>query len=227
MKWIITFFGSGIGKKLLMSLTGLFLILFLAVHLLGNLQLLKDDGGHSFNVYAKFMTTNPLIKTIGYGNYFFILLHAFVGISLAWYNRNAKGQKYAVFNSMHTTWASKNMALLGSLILAFILIHMGDFWLKMKLDQLPMVTYPGIEGEIKDLYFRVAEAFKNPVLVVSYVVGMIILSYHLQHGFQSAFQTLGINHQKYTPAIKALGMAYAILIPFGFAIIPVYHFLLK
>lgn len=227
MKWLVTFFGSGIGKKLLMSLTGLFLILFLVVHLLGNLQLLKHDGGMSFNVYARFMTTNPLIKTIGYGNYFFIILHAFVGISLAIYNRQAKGQKYAVSSSMNTSWASKNMALLGTLILAFILIHMGDFWLKMKLGQLPMISYPGIEGEMKDLYFRVAEAFKNPLLVGAYVLGMAVLAFHLYHGFQSAFQTLGINHKKYTPAIKAIGVTYSIIIPLGYAIIPVYHFLIK
>jgi succinate dehydrogenase / fumarate reductase cytochrome b subunit len=227
MKWLVTFFGSGIGKKLLMSLTGLFLILFLIVHLLGNLQLLKDDGGQSFNVYAKLMTTNPLIKIIAYGNYFFILLHAFVGISLAWYNSKAKGQKYAVSHSMHTSWASKNMALLGTLILAFILIHMGDFWLKMKLDQLPMISYPGIDGEMKDLYFRVSEAFKNPIIVFTYVTGLIVLALHLLHGFQSAFQTLGINHKKYTPIIKFLGVAYAIIIPLGYIIIPVYHFLMK
>jgi succinate dehydrogenase / fumarate reductase, cytochrome b subunit len=227
MKWLITFFGSSIGKKLLMSLTGIFLILFLVVHLAGNLQLLKDDDGMSFNMYAKMMTTNPLIKFIAYGNYFFIILHAFVGITLALYNRSAKGQKYAVANHNNTTWASKNMALLGTLILAFILIHMGDFWLKMKLDQLPMVTYQGVEGEIKDLYFRVSEAFKEPFLVVSYVVGMIVLAFHLWHGFQSAFQTLGLNHKKYTPAIKAIGKAYAIIIPLGFAIIPIYHFLMK
>jgi succinate dehydrogenase / fumarate reductase cytochrome b subunit len=227
MKWLITFFSSGIGKKLLMSLTGLFLILFLVVHLMGNLQLLKDDGGISFNVYARFMTTNPLIKFIGYGNYFFILLHAFVGITLAIYNRKAKGQKYAVSHSMNTSWASKNMALLGSLILAFILIHMGDFWLKMKMGELPMISYPGIEGEMKDLYFRVAEAFKNPIIAGGYVLGMIVLAFHLLHGFQSAFQTLGINHKKYTPAIKAIGIAYSILIPLGYAIIPIYHFLMK
>jgi succinate dehydrogenase / fumarate reductase cytochrome b subunit len=227
MKWLMTFFGSSIGKKLLMSLTGLFLILFLLVHLAGNLQLLKDDGGMSFNVYAKLMTTNPLIKVIAYGNYFFIILHVFVGISLALYNRSAKGQKYAVSNSNKTSWASKNMALLGTLILAFILIHMGDFWLKMKMGQLPMVTYPGVEGEIKDLYFRVSEAFKEPLLVGAYVVGMIVLAFHLHHGFQSAFQTLGINHKKYTPIIKTIGVAYAILIPLGFAIIPIWHFLMK
>lgn len=227
MKWLMTFFGSSIGKKLLMSLTGLFLILFLLVHLAGNLQLLKDDGGMSFNVYAKLMTTNPLIKVIAYGNYFFIILHVFVGISLAIYNRSAKGQKYAVSNSNKTSWASKNMALLGTLILAFILIHMGDFWLKMKMGQLPMVTYPGVEGEIKDLYFRVSEAFKEPLLVGAYVVGMIVLAFHLHHGFQSAFQTLGINHKKYSPIIKTIGVAYAILIPLGFAIIPIWHFLMK
>ena len=188
---------------------------------------LKDDYGMSFNMYAKMMITNPMIKFIGYGNYFFILIHAFVGIMLALYNRSAKGQKYAVANHNNTTWASKNMALLGTLILAFILIHMGDFWLKMKLDQLPKVTYPGVEGEIKDLYFRVSEAFKEPVLVVSYVIGMMVLAFNLWHGFQSAFQTLGLNHKKYTPAIKAIGKAYAIIIPLGFAIIPIYHFLMK
>lgn len=140
----------------------------------------------------------------------FIILHAFVGLSLAIYNKGAKGQKYAVSNSNKTSWASKNMALLGTLILAFIFIHMGDFWLKMKMGQLPLISYPGIDGEMKDLYFRVSEAFKNPLLVGSYVIGMVILSFHLLHGFQSAFQTLGINHRKYTPAIKAIGVAYAI-----------------
>ncbi len=119
------------------------------------------------------------------------------------------------------------MALLGTLILAFIFIHMGDFWLKMKLDQLPMVTYPGVEVEIKDLYFSVNETFKQPLFVGLYVIGMIILAFHLQHGFQSAFQTLGINHKKYTPIIKTIGLAYAILVPLGFAIIPIWHFLMK
>ncbi len=210
-----------------MSLTGLFLILFLVVHLAGNLQLLKDDGGESFNVYARFMTTNPLIKFIAYGNYFFILLHIVVGLMLAFYNKNAKGQKYAVSSALKTTWASKNMALLGTLVLAFLLLHMGDFWLKMKLGQLDMVTYSGVEGEMKDLYARVSIAFKNPLIVVAYLLGLLVLSLHLAHGFQSAFQTLGINNKNYTPAIKAIGTAYSILIPLGYAVIPVYYFLFK
>lgn len=226
MKWLLEFFGSGIGKKLLMSLTGLFLIIFLIVHLAGNLQLLKDDNGQSFNVYAKFMTTNPLIKTVSYGLYFFILLHAAVGIMIAWSNKQAKGKGYAVSSSSpKTSWASKNMALLGTLILAFLFIHMGDFWYKMKFtDLLPYVTYDAEMGPIKDLYARTAVAFSNPVIVVMYIIGMVVLGFHLWHGFQSAFQTLGINHPKYSPLIKGAGKAYAIIIPLAYAIIPVWHF---
>lgn len=227
MKWIVVFFNSSIGKKLLMSLTGLFLILFLVAHLAGNLQLLKDDGGQSFNIYAKFMTSNPLIKFISYGLYFFILLHVVVGFIIAYYNRSAKGSAYAVSNHHKTTWASKNMALLGTLILAFIFIHMGDFWWKMKMGQLQMVSYPGVEGEMSDLYARVAAAFENPIIVTCYVIGMVVLAFHLWHGFQSAFQTLGLNHKKYSPAIKSIGRAYAIIIPLAFAIIPIWHFLMK
>lgn len=227
MNWLVNFFNSSIGRKLLMSLTGIFLILFLVVHLAGNLQLLKNDGGESFNIYAKFMTTNPLIKFIAYGNYFFIILHIVVGLMLAWNNRKAKGQKYAVSSSLKTSWASKNMALLGSLILAFLLLHMGDFWLKMKLGQLEMVSYPGIEGEMKDLYARVSVAFKDPMIVGAYLIGLLVLSFHLAHGFQSAFQTLGINNKNYTPTIKIIGKAYAILIPLGYALIPVYYFFVK
>lgn len=224
MNWFFKFFGSSIGRKLLMSLTGLFLILFLTVHLAGNLQLLKDDGGESFNVYAKFMTTNPLIKLVAYGNYLFIILHAVVGIMLWSSNRKAKGQKYAVSPKTDVTWASKNMALLGTLILAFIFIHMGDFWYKMKFGDLGMQTYASYGEPVKDLYTRVSTAFSQPLIVVAYLIGMIVLSFHLWHGFQSAFQTLGINHKKYTPIIKTLGSIYAIVVPALFALIPVYFF---
>jgi succinate dehydrogenase / fumarate reductase cytochrome b subunit len=223
MNWFLKFFSSSIGKKLLMSLTGLFLILFLVVHLAGNLQLLKNDGGESFNLYAKFMTSNPLIKLISYGNYFFILLHAFVGIALWISNRKSKGQKYAASTSKtDVTWASKNMALLGTLILAFIIMHMGDFWLKMKTGKLQATTYSGVE--VTNLYERVAAAFSDPVVVAFYVVGMLVLSFHLWHGFQSAFQTLGINNKKYTPLIKLAGKGFSLIIPALFAFIPLYFY---
>ncbi len=211
-----------------MSLTGLFLILFLTVHLIGNLQLLKSDGGQAFNEYAKFMTSNPLIKLVSYGNYFFILLHALVGILLWFNNRKAKGTNYAVSTTnAKTSWASKNMALLGTLILAFIFIHMGDFWWKMHNGLLGTQTYNVAAGPVNDLYARVAEAFEQPTVIVFYLIGMAVLSFHLWHGFQSAFQTLGINHRKYTPFIKGLGKVYAIVVPTLFALIPLYHYFLK
>ena len=126
------------------------MILFLVVHLAGNLQLLKDDNGEAFNIYSKFMTSNPLIKFISYGLYFFILLHAIQGMILWKNNRAAKGGKYAV-QSKESTWSSRNMGMLGVLLFVFLGIHMGDFWWAMKRHQLPLVSYEGYP-DIQDLY---------------------------------------------------------------------------
>ena len=208
-----------------MSLTGLFLIVFLIVHLLGNFQLLANDGGVSFNGYAHFMTTNPLIQSASWGLYFFILLHAFLGLVIWWKNRAAKGSTYAVGSNANVTWASKNMALLGTLVLAFLFIHMGDFWFKMKwTDQLAMVNVSGLDVPVKDLYSQVSYTFSNPWMVIAYLIGLATLAFHLWHGFQSAFQSLGLNHKKYTPIIKALGKIFSIVVPLAFAYIPLYYF---
>lgn len=221
MNWFVQLLTSSIGKKLIMSLTGLFLCLFLIVHLAGNLQLLLDDGGAAFNAYTYKMTHSIPIKIISYGTYFFILLHAVQGIALAIQNRSAKGSQYAVkTNANQSSWASSRMGLLGILIFAFLLIHMGDFWWKMKFGG----NLGTDEAGYMDLYSRVEAAFNVYWIVIVYVIGQLILSFHLWHGFQSAFQTLGINHPKYTPAIKFLGKVFAILIPAGFAFIPIYHY---
>ena len=224
MKWLINFLTSSIGRKLIMSLTGLFLIVFLIIHLLGNLQLLADDGGESFNTYAYFMTHNPLIKTVSWGLYIFILLHAFLGLIIWWKNRAAKGSTYAVSSNAKVTWASKNMALLGTFVLAFLLIHMGDFWYKMKSEQVDMIAIAGLDYQVQDLYSKVAYTFSNLWMVIAYLIGLLTLAFHLWHGFQSAFQTLGLNHKKYTPIIQFIGKAYAILVPLVYAIIPLYYF---
>ncbi len=209
-----------------MSLTGLFLIIFLVVHLVGNLQLLSSDGGKQFNLYAKFMTTNPLIKFISYGLYAFILLHSIQGILLWLKNRRARGsERYAVQKTRATgtvTGLAKNMGWLGIIIFVFLIIHMYQFWFQMKIDALPYATYDGVS--VKNLYAPVKAAFTNMGFVVFYIISMIIIGLHLKHGFQSSFQTLGLNHQKYTPFIKGLGTAYAILIPLGFALIPLIFF---
>ena len=227
MNWIINFLTSSIGKKIIMSLTGLFLISFLPVHLLGNLQLMAGDGGEAFNTYAYFMTNNPLIKLTAYGLYFFILLHAAQGILIAVKNKSAKGASYKVNTYKNKSWASNNMALLGILIFAFICIHMGDFWFKMKFtNQIAVIdTYPGFEGiGVKDLYTKVSASFSQLWIVIVYLIGLLALGFHLVHGFASAFQTLGLNHKKYTPLIKIIGYAYSVLIPLGFAIIPIWMY---
>ena len=226
MSWVSNFLTSSIGRKLIMSLTGIFLILFITVHLIGNLQLLIPDSGVTFNLYAKMMTSNPLIQTIAIGNYFFILLHAIQGILLWRKNSSARGSKYAVkkVNAKSTSgFASSNMGWLGMVILIFILIHLYQFWLQMKMDVVPYVS---IEGEqVKNLYAIVTEAFSNPIYSIFYVICMIVLAFHLWHGFQSAFQTLGLNHKKYTPFIQGLGKAYSVVVPLGFAIIPLFFLL--
>ncbi len=225
MKWIIRLLTSSIGQKLIMSLTGLFLILFLVVHLVGNLQLLAHDGGRSFNIYAAFMSENPFILVISLGLYFFILLHSVQGIVLYFANRKAKGSFASKGNVAGASWNSKNMALLGVLLFAFLCLHMGDFWVKMRFtDQLAMVTYPGHEMPVQDMFRRVHVAFQETWVLIVYLVGVLALMLHLIHGFQSSFQTLGLNNKKYTPLIKWIGWIYSVAISIGFAILPLYHY---
>jgi len=218
MKWIINFFSSSLGRKLIMSLTGLFLILFLMVHLYGNIQLLYDDGGRSFTDFVIFMEHNPLIKALAWGLYFFILLHAIQGVIIWVLNRRTKGRTYAVSTNANASWASKNMFFLGVLIFVFLVIHMGDWWLELKILH---------EYDDEALYQNVIDTFKIPGYVVLYEIAMVALFFHLNHGFQSAFQTLGINHSKYSPIIKGLGWLYSVLVPLGFFIIPLYIYFFK
>ncbi len=234
MSWVSHFLTSSLGKKLIMSLTGLFLILFLVIHLAGNLQLLPqfahdpvDTPGMAFNLYAKFMTTFTPIKVVSYGLYAFILIHAVQGWILWRQNAQARGPVGYAVNDLRAVntnaRTAANMGRLGTIIFIFIVLHLYQFWLQMKLGNLPMANYDG--QEVKDLYYIVAKTYENPVFVAVYVVSMVAIAFHLWHGFQSAFQTLGLNHKKYTPAIHFIGKAYSILVPLGFAAIPVLMYL--
>ncbi|AMA50465.1 MULTISPECIES: succinate dehydrogenase cytochrome b subunit [Flavobacterium] len=266
---------SSIAKKYWMALTGLFLCLFLAGHLAGNLQLIFGDA-LQFNQYALFMTTNPAVKLLSYVTYFSILFHAVDGIMLTIQNKKARPVAYAMSNPQNSSsLASRNMAVLGTLILVFIITHMANFWAKMHFSEMPLQTitveqmgqkadyiigtqagqfFPadkmlleqqGMEikngkdiynkmanikvGEgYKDLHKITIEFFKNPsfglIATILYVLAMAVLAFHLLHGFQSAFQSLGVNNG-FTPAIKTFGKLFAIIVPLLFAIIPVYiHF---
>jgi succinate dehydrogenase / fumarate reductase, cytochrome b subunit len=223
MTWFTKFLSSSLGKKLFMALTGIFLILFLAVHLAGNLQLLNDDGGKSFNVYAEFMSTNTLVQFVSKGNFAFILLHVVWALVLAIQNRKARGpQGYTKVTSTSSIWASRNMGILGTLILIFLVIHLKDFWAAMHFGGISTVTYDG--HEVRDLAGLVSVWFSKSWYVGLYVFCMGALGFHLWHGFESAFQTLGLNHLKYNAVISFVGRAFAIIVPALFAWIPIAMF---
>ena len=217
MSWLSETLTSTLGRKLVMALTGLFLVTFLIVHLSGNFQLLMNDNGEAFNAYAKFMTTNPVVKAASYILYGGILIHVIWSIILTAHNRKARPVRYAVEKAgASSPWSSRNMGLLGTIILIFLIIHLRNFWYEMHFGAIDM----DLNGN-KNLYKVVNAAFSQPLYVALYVLSMVGLGYHLAHGFASGFQTLGLNHPKYTPFIKKLGNLIAILIPLGFAIIPI------
>jgi succinate dehydrogenase / fumarate reductase cytochrome b subunit len=255
----IGFLSSGIGQKLTMALTGIFLCVFLIVHLVGNFQLFHHDGGLAFNEYAVFMTTFPPIKFVSYGLYAMIIWHAFKGLHLAYKNSKARPVKYHNEKpSANSPWASRNMGILGTVILVFIVTHMTNFWAEYKFGHIPYTKYEVslIDGTqtaaaydgtikdkkleyftndnttrvviVKDLYKEVAEEFENIGLVLLYVLAMAALAFHLVHGFQSAFQTVGFNHNRYTKAIQFIGVyVFGIAIPIAFAAMPIYFYLLS
>ncbi len=219
MSTVVNIFSHTIGRKVIMSLTGLFLILFITIHLVGNLQLIFGTP-ESFNEYTLTMTTSPLIMVASYVTYISIILHAVFGVVLSLNNRNARPVQYASDQaSANSSWSSRSMFLLGSVLFIFIILHMGNFWFRYKFG-----TIEEVNG-VKDMYTVVQTSFTWWWYVLLYVIGMVGLGYHLAHGFQSAFQSLGINHKAYTPVIKAIGLGYSIIVPALFALIPVYMFI--
>jgi len=227
MSWFTRTFSSTIGRKIIMSLTGLFLCSFLVIHLAGNLQLLREDGGQAFNIYSRFMSTNVIIRSIEIFLFLGFLFHIYDGLYLAYLNRKARGgQRYAVNRSEeNSNWASRNMALLGTILLVFLVLHLYNFFYVARFGYLDPVEIEGIE--YKNVYTMVVSAFQIWWYVVIYVLAMVALGYHLIHGFASAFQTLGLNHKKYTPAIKAFGYGFSIIISAGFAMLPLYFFFFR
>jgi len=251
-------FNSSLGKKLIMALTGLFLCTFLIVHLGGNLLLFKHDDGYAFNAYANFLTHFPPIEVIAYILYLCILVHTLYAIILTIKNRKARPVGYAVTASDNASWQSKNMGLLGSILFLFIVIHMGDFWYSYKYtDRVGYKEYrtdlssgntqsvefvPSSKNfensvstennieivRVKDLHARVASSFTNVFYVIFYVIAMVAVSFHLKHGFQSAFRTLGWVHRKYTPIVEFIGTwFFAVVMPIGFALMPIVYYFTK
>lgn len=225
MGWLTDALKSSLGRKLVMALTGLFLVLFLVGHVLGNLLLFANDGGQAFNEYARFMSSTPAILVLSIITYASIIIHAIYSIIITRKNRQARPVGYAVnAASANSLWTSRNMGILGTIVLVFLVIHMKSFWYEMRFGEMPLVNYDGA-GEFKDLYSIVAEAFTQWWYVALYVVAMFGLAFHLSHGFKSAFQTLGLTHKKYTPLIESVGFWFSIVVPTLFALIPIVMFI--
>jgi succinate dehydrogenase / fumarate reductase cytochrome b subunit len=216
MSWFTKALSGSIGKKLLMAATGLFLVVFLVEHLIGNLLLLREDP-NVFNDYAKAFGENIFIRIMEPILFAGFIIHMTYAAVITVQNNKARPVGYAVSGaSQNSSWFSRNMFLTGSIIFIFLVIHLKHFFVPHKL-------HLGA-AEAETLWAESRIVFKNPAYVGLYVFSMILLGFHLVHGFASSFQTLGLRHPKYTPAIKVVGYAFAVLVPGLFAMIPLVIF---
>lgn len=209
-------------QKIIIALTGLFLCLFLAVHLSANFILLwpQEISQDMYNSYSAFLRENPFIKLVAYVLYFSLLFHLLYALIVSIKNRRAKPQKYVMNKTLqNSSWASQNMGLLGILILIFIVIHLANFWVRIKLGFGEAVGLD-ISGNV-DVY-KVADAlFKQPFYVLFYSILAIPLGFHLNHGLKSAFKTLGLHHKNALKILTKISFIYALIISLGFGIIPI------
>jgi len=215
---------SSIARKVAMALSALFLIIFLLIHLAVNLTSLFSED--AFNQASHFMGTNPLIQFAMQPVLIFgVVFHFVMGFVLELKNRASRNVKYVKYNgAASASWMSRNMAISGGVILIFIVIHFLDFWIPELNTKYVLGDMSGyIEGTEKLRYFEeLQHKFASPVKVGIYVTAFVLLSLHLMHGFQSAFQSIGFNN-KYTKCVKNLGTIYSIVIPLGFIIIALFH----
>lgn len=221
------YFTSTIFRKVLAALSGLFLTLFLLGHLAGNLQLFLPgiEGQTQFNKYALFMTTNPVVKLLSILTYSSIILHIVLTLYLALKSRQARPINYAVSSgSFNSSWSSNNMAILGTFLLLFIIVHMKSFWYEMHFGEMP---YQLLEDgtKIKDLYLITTSAFNNSIYTLFYILSMIALALHLNHGVESAVQTIGLKLPSYQKPLRYFASFIAFVVPAMFASIPIFLYL--
>ncbi|HPF63360.1 succinate dehydrogenase cytochrome b subunit [Lentimicrobium sp.] len=209
---------SSITKKIIMALAGLFLISFLIVHLGINLLILKNDGREAFNLAAHFMVTNPLIQTMQWVLFGGFIIHILLGVVLQIQNWMARPQRYKVEGYSHTSFFSKFMIHTGAIILAFLVLHLINFFFRAKFGEMPGVMIG--DQHYEDMGLLVIEKFKSLPYVLIYIFWLLFLGFHLDHAFHSALQSLGLNHNKYTPVAFGISRALAILIAGGFILIP-------
>jgi succinate dehydrogenase / fumarate reductase cytochrome b subunit len=213
-------FTSSIGKKLVMSLTGLFLILFLIIHVSLNACIWANDNGAMFLAGAHFMGGTVVPRVLEIGLFAGLLLHIIQGFMLTAQNQQKRSQGYAVnYGNRGSKWYSRSMGLLGTIILLFLVVHISNFWLPNRANQGFLL------GEEINLYEKMKVEFSELWVVILYVVGCISLAYHLAHGFQSAFRTLGVHNKKYNLMLTSLGYGFSVIVPLAFALMPISFYL--
>jgi len=215
---------ASIGKKFIMSLTGIFLMLFILVHLSLNLLLIFDDSGALFNQGANFMETCPLIKIVEIVLGLGFIVHILWSLVISYRNWKARPVTYARKDRRQSsTWSSRNMLILGALILVFLVIHLANFFWTIKFDPHSLAAFPEGGNTMKNTYALVSGLFKESILYsMLYIVGAILLGLHLTHGFWSVFQTLGLSSSKWLIRLKWVAWIYAFIVAVGFSSIPLY-----
>jgi len=212
-----SFLGNSVSKKFVMAIAGLFLILFLLVHLGINLFLLSEDPA-PFNKAAHFMASSPIIKIFEIVLMTGFIIHILWGVVLQIQNWLARPIRYKKTATTQTSFFSKYMIYLGGIIFIFLIIHFVNFY---------FVKLGLVQGDPENFYGMAHDLFRFPGYIAFYLFSFLILSFHLNHGFQSAFQTFGLNHDRYTPIIKGIGLIYSIVVPLGFSIIPIVIYFFK
>jgi len=208
MSWLVRTFGSSIGKKLLMAVTGMSFIGFLCAHLAGNLNLYR--GGLAFNTYAQRLhELGPILTVFEFGLLALALVHVITGIILFVQNLKARSMPYEIDRSAGgRTLSSVTMPYTGFIILAFVFFH--------------LINFSFVDKSQRTIFEIVSSAFANPIYMGIYVFVMIVVAFHIRHGFWSAFQTIGANHPKYMPAIMVLSVIFSLIFGFGFGLLPIY-----
>ncbi|MFA9392295.1 MAG: succinate dehydrogenase cytochrome b subunit [Prolixibacteraceae bacterium] len=224
-----SFLSASIGRKFLMSITGLFLVTFIIIHMSVNLLLIFDDSGELFNIAAHFMATNPLIKIMEPVLALGFMIHILWSLMITVQNMKARPVGYNKTNqSINSSWASRNMLILGGLILVFLGLHIYDFWWKIKVSGSPLLELStGSVEEMHNTYALVSTLFKSSVVYcLIYIAGGILLGLHVTHGFWSAFQTIGLNNDVWRKRLFVLATIIGWMFAIGFSLIPLY-FMIK
>lgn len=214
MGWLTKSLSSSIGKKYLMALTGIFLIIFLVIHLVGNLQLYF--GKEAFNTYVAVLSSvKPIVRVIELVLALGFFVHILYALRLWIANKKARPGKYAVnAGSKNSDVFSRTTLVTGSIIFIFLVFHLAHFWYPYNFHTTSLTLYDIVVGW-----------FQIPLYSIFYIIACLLLGYHLNHGFQSAFQTFGWNNSKYFPIVKAVGLIYTLLMTIGFGSIPIYYLL--